>query len=470
MARRLRLLIFIVFFTICFLIYFLGKEYMSNYLFRMKLDNFIEPESGERVLIIAPHCDDEVLGPGELISRGLKKGVDFKVVLMTNGDGFTDALNIAFHEIRPRKEDYIRFGYLRQKETINAMRFLGLDESNIVFLGYPDGGLYNMWSVGYWSTPYESLHTGQSNSPYVNSYTLNTSYTGQNVVNDLSKIISQYNPDYIVYPHPNDRHHDHLASYCFTKYVLNQLQLQVKEYLYLVHRGDWPVITTRSTELYLVPPPSLAKTHGTWYAFNLLNEEVLEKGEAIEKYQSQVHAMGARLLAFARKNELFSVFNDGNILSSGKLAKSTDYKRFLLTTDPTSDVLFSTIQGGGDLRALYGYQDINRDCKFFIESRAIIRSDTRYLFDIILFNNNLEVCRINLSLRDNNRLITLKKGDEIETIKDVSSSIKGRLIEITIPSKYISSADKCFIGATSSVLGVRLDNTAWRMYNLKDEQ
>lgn len=449
----------------CFLLYFFGREYIENYFFKTQLMNFPEPAPGQKVLVIAPHCDDETLGPGEFISRMNKKGVDFKIVLMTNGDGFTDALDIAFHEIRPKKEDYIRFGYLRQKETINAIKYLGLGEDDIIFLGYPDGGLYNMWSSEHYNEPYESIHTGVSKNPYNNSYSVNADYTGRDVVNDLISIISSYKPDYIFFPHPNDRHHDHLASYCFTKYVLTTLRYKVKEYVYLVHRGDWPVITPNYQNLYLVPPPTLANSPTDWYAFNLTQHEVQNRGEAIKKYASQVNAMGLRLMAFDRKNELFAYYKDGIIHKISD--KNPDYRKYPMVSDPAGDVLLSRIHGSGDIMELYGYSTSDGGFNFYTIARSRILPDVKYAFDAVMFNDGMEQARISISVIDGSTFTSLLRGNAREEVKDINSSIHDNIVEIKIPGKYSAGVDKCFIGATSSALGVRLDNMAWRMYSIE---
>jgi Uncharacterized proteins, LmbE homologs len=451
-------------FAAAFLIYFFGSEYIRNYLYKLRLPDFPEPQAGSRVLIIAPHCDDETLGPGEFISRFNKKGVNFKVVLMTNGDGFTDAVDIAFRRIQPRVEDYIKFGYLRQNETRNAMEHFGLKDEDIIFLGYPDGGLYSMWSQEHWSTPYESKHTKQSKSPYYNSYSPGVSYTGENVSKDLIRIIESYKPDYIFYPHPNDRHPDHLASYCFAKYVINQLGLKTNEYVYLVHRGDWPVIAKGESKLFLVPPPALMDSGSNWMGFNLSGAETQEKRESINRYKSQVRVMGPRLVTFARRNELFAGYSDGVI---GITDTNPDFRNYLMVKDPTSDVFLSAIKGGGDLRALYGYGDTKGNFKFFLETRKGIKSDIKYSFNIIFYNLGMEMGRIAVDARDGKNSFYFMRYGGRTAVNDIALSIKKNILEIDIPQGYGAGCDRAFIGASSSTYGIRLDNMAWRMYDIQ---
>jgi hypothetical protein len=42
----------------------------------------------QRLMIFAPHCDDEILGSAGLIQKAHQLGIDVRVVLETNGDGY----------------------------------------------------------------------------------------------------------------------------------------------------------------------------------------------------------------------------------------------------------------------------------------------------------------------------------------------------------------------------------------------
>jgi LmbE family N-acetylglucosaminyl deacetylase len=84
---------------------------------------------GNRVLVLAPHPDDESLGCGgtiKLLSK-MKKAV--KVIFLTGGEK-------ADPEIRD-PERYVR---LRKKEALRALRTLSISDHE--FLDFPDRGLY----------------------------------------------------------------------------------------------------------------------------------------------------------------------------------------------------------------------------------------------------------------------------------------------------------------------------------------
>lgn len=95
----------------------------------------------QRVLIFAPHCDDETLGCGGVISRLVEEGVPVRVVMLTNGDGFHHPVS----NLKQNPAGHIELGRMRQKESLAALKKLGVPASSAVFLGYPDGGLAMMW-------------------------------------------------------------------------------------------------------------------------------------------------------------------------------------------------------------------------------------------------------------------------------------------------------------------------------------
>jgi LmbE family N-acetylglucosaminyl deacetylase len=163
-----------------------------------------------RVLILAPHNDDEVLGAGGFIAQAARLGLDIKVVLATNGDAYALAAMDDIRRIAPRPKDYVRMGVLRQQESLNALQILGVPVENVQFLGYPDRGLAALWT-SYWATayPYHSSYTDASASPYEISYNPEAVYAGEDFLADLQQIIKTYQPDLIITSHPQEVHGDH---------------------------------------------------------------------------------------------------------------------------------------------------------------------------------------------------------------------------------------------------------------------
>jgi len=268
-----------------------------------------------RLLVIAPHCDDEALGCGAIIHDVIQAGGEVLVVVVTNGDGFTIAAEEEFHRLVLTHEDYVNSGYTRQKETIQALHLLGVPENQIVFLGYPDRGLRSMWSDN-WnnSQPYQSRFTGSDHSPYNNSYQQNAPYAGQAVLDNLEQIMLAFKPNLILAPHPADEHPDHAATWAFVVAALAKLRSSetlsgANLYTYLIHRGDFPIPHGYKTEALLLPPrPLYQAQHSKWLTYPINSTIEALKEQSIKEYisQTRVPIMSNLLYSFIRKNELFA--------------------------------------------------------------------------------------------------------------------------------------------------------------------
>ena len=87
-----------------------------------------------RVVVIAPHPDDETLACGGLLQQCERAGAFAKVVFVTNGDGFGVAVKQFTRKLRVDAADHLRFGSYRQQEALavtQALQFLteGLEEN-----------------------------------------------------------------------------------------------------------------------------------------------------------------------------------------------------------------------------------------------------------------------------------------------------------------------------------------------------
>ncbi len=82
-----------------------------------------------RVLVLAPHPDDEVIGVGGVLAFHARRGDRVRVVVASDGAG-GDPAGLATDLARARQE-----------ESRAAARALGFATPDLVFLGLPDGGL-----------------------------------------------------------------------------------------------------------------------------------------------------------------------------------------------------------------------------------------------------------------------------------------------------------------------------------------
>lgn len=94
------------------------------------LDELVPP--GDRLLVVAPHPDDEVLGSGGLLYEAMQHGREVLVLVVTDGE----ASHPGSARWRPD-----RLGSTRIAESRAALAELGLGEEQFVRLGLGDGQL-----------------------------------------------------------------------------------------------------------------------------------------------------------------------------------------------------------------------------------------------------------------------------------------------------------------------------------------
>ena len=105
--------------------------------------------SNDRILILAPHPDDEVMAAGGVIQKALKAKAKIKILFLTNGDHNEPAFIVYEKRLTIRKGEFIHMGQVRRKESLEALKILGLTEKDCVFLGYPDFGTMEIL-LKYW--------------------------------------------------------------------------------------------------------------------------------------------------------------------------------------------------------------------------------------------------------------------------------------------------------------------------------
>ncbi len=86
----------------------------------------------ERVVLLAPHPDDEILGVGGLLRQLAHRGATVEVVAVTDGE----ASHPASRSITPGT-----LAARRRLESDAALKTLGLETVRVHRLGLPDGGL-----------------------------------------------------------------------------------------------------------------------------------------------------------------------------------------------------------------------------------------------------------------------------------------------------------------------------------------
>ncbi|MCS7190725.1 MAG: PIG-L family deacetylase, partial [Fimbriimonadales bacterium] len=263
--------------------------------------------SDDRLLIIAPHPDDEVLGCGGLMATAAALGIPVKVVYLTSGDGFAAAAAITTRAT-PDAEECLQLGRLRMEESRRAIRALGLNADSAVFLGYPDRGLLPMALRP--NRTYTSPATLRNAVPYADALTPNAPYAAPALIADLRRILADFQPTRVFTTHPLDDHEDHTAAALFTQEAIAQavqsgeLKQPPTLYYYIVHRGDYPLPQGDHPHRPLNPPMGLLSD--SWQAFPLSGDALSRKRAALQAHESQYAIMTRFLSSFLRQNELFT--------------------------------------------------------------------------------------------------------------------------------------------------------------------
>ena len=263
-----------------------------------------------RLLVIAPHPDDEVLGAGGLMQRVHAAGGAVHVVYLTDGDGYPEGVKLEEHGKKPSAGNYRDYGRRRQREAHDALRALGLDEHDATFLRFPDGGLCKLTRT-YWSerrTAYRSPYTRRDRPPISDTIIPDTEYRGEDLTQELARIIGDFRPTLILVPRKEDQHPDHCAAWYFVADALGDVarvhpELAPDLVNYIVHYNNWPF---DDDEPRLDPPPGLRGGASGWMRLDLTPQEVRAKRAALHRYKTQMDAMRWFLEAFARSNEVFS--------------------------------------------------------------------------------------------------------------------------------------------------------------------
>ncbi|PYR42787.1 MAG: hypothetical protein DMF93_04895 [Acidobacteria bacterium] len=267
----------------------------------------VPPET--RLLVIAPHPDDETLAAGGLMQRVHESGGHVNVVYLTDGDGYPEGVQSEGHVESPSASDYRGYGRQRRREARDALAALGLDRASHTFLSFPDGGLCKLTRT-YWSerrTAFRSPYTRLDRPPKSEMIVPDTEYRGEDLTQEIARIIGDFRPTMILAPRKEDQHADHCAAWFFLGDALTDVRRVHPDYTvdvlnYIVHFYAWPF----EEDGPRLEPPALRGGASGWLRFALTPAEVRTKRAALKKYSTQMHVMDWFLAGFARRNEVFS--------------------------------------------------------------------------------------------------------------------------------------------------------------------
>ncbi|TMB23334.1 MAG: hypothetical protein E6J65_13825 [Deltaproteobacteria bacterium] len=273
--------------------------------------------AGKTIIVFAPHPDDEALIAAGRVRAGLTSGDSVKIVVVTNGEVGGDPIG-------------------REGESVAAAQVLGLTEQDVIFLGYPDGGMLNIYNA---SSPTQVI-TGSTGRTATfgsrglggmdyHSYKYGSPgpYNHVTVAGDIQALLTGYLPDEIYTLSNFDAHPDHQATALFVTEALVSLNRSgvapysklYQSFVWPPAPGNWPDAGGCAPSVPF-PPPQMA-TQLDWNRqlrfvvpaeMQSLDPTVNLKCRAIRQYQSQLTPW---LLSFARKDELFWMSDFGTNLA-----------------------------------------------------------------------------------------------------------------------------------------------------------
>jgi LmbE family N-acetylglucosaminyl deacetylase len=159
-----------------------------------------------RLLVVAPHPDDETIAAGLLIQQVQAAGGDVLILLLTAGDNNPWPQRWLERRVQIRRADRQRWGRRRHAEIVQALQLLELPPSALQALGWPDMG--------------------------VTDCLLQPENTA---VSTLAAVIGQFRPSLIAMPSLDDRHPDHGAAHVLVRLALAGQATPPQLLTYLVH-------------------------------------------------------------------------------------------------------------------------------------------------------------------------------------------------------------------------------------------
>ncbi len=409
--------------------------------------------SGDRVLIVAPHPDDEVICNGGIIRYAVENQIPVKVVVITDGnDTKTSPLT-------------------RHNETINGTKTLGLSEENVTFLGYKDGSLRNLLNNNWdYSNPFTAAD-GSKQVTYPYAFQENATYCGANLAENLETIITDFKPTIIIYPSGDDEQFDHQATSGFIEYVTQETGYNGTKFTYLLHLPpNWPSPRSYYPEYYLVPPKQMVGVENgpEWFVFDLTTLEQRFKEQSFQEYKTQI-VPSSYLLSFLRKNELFAKYPTLNI---SKSSDNTSISDFAAGSENLTNLFYDTAGDGkyqGKEKSLdiisigMKVNDNSVNGNSWVSIKTVSEPSAGAVYDVRMNIFNSEGTeRVNISVHNGTAQIQREVNGNT-TMENVPLIIKNNTMIMEIPSDLFKNNPYLILSVDATESEVIIDQTPWRV-------
>jgi len=163
--------------------------------------------AGTRLLVVAPHPDDESIATGELIQQVRQLGGEVRILLLTNGDNNPWPQRWVEKRLRIGTDERQRWGARRRQEMTRALAQLGVEAEALQAQGWPDMGITDRLC-----------------------HALDAS------VSVITDNLEAFSPNLLALPSLGDHHPDHGAAHVLTRLGVARWQGEAPRMLaYLVH-------------------------------------------------------------------------------------------------------------------------------------------------------------------------------------------------------------------------------------------
>ena len=211
-----------------------------------------------RLMLIAPHPDDEALACSVILQQAVRVGAAIRIVYVTDGDDNPWPQRALERRWRLSPSDRKRWGKLRRAEALAALRVLDIRPADVQFLALPDQGLTDLLLRDC-----------------------------DKALTRITRVIDDWSPTDILAPSIFDIHPDHNAVAVMMRLIFADFVTPgVSQWNYLVH-GRSPAFFDRASQL----SPS--------------EVEIATKRDAIRRHQTQIKLSKRRFLRYATRPERF---------------------------------------------------------------------------------------------------------------------------------------------------------------------
>ena len=422
----------------------------------------------DRILVLAPHPDDEVLGAAGVIQQAVAMKLPLKIVFLTYGDSnqWSFLLYRKHPVVWPAAVE--NMGIIRHDEAINADRILGVDPQNLIFLGYPDFGTLNIWYYHWNQRPaYTSLMTRVTSVPYKGAYRFGAPYKGEEIVKDLRAILRDFRPTKIFVSHPADHNGDHLALYLYLRVALwDEGMNQVELYPYLIHYLTWPKPKGFHPEKDITPPDALASDE-IWKQYHLNAVQIEAKRKALEAHKTQYFSSPRYLLSFVKFNELFGDFPPIKLQLNESISIISGQKKLLTTMELPEELNDQERSAfvGVDWKSLRLDPDnlivtigLSKPLAQDVEASIYFFGYSSKMPFELMPKINVRLGVLSYSIYDQNKRLDQSVMQVTRTPNDVT---------IKVPLKLLGYPQKILTSARTSLGNFPLDNASWVVLDLQ---